>query len=118
MNNAALSCPVYFSACVQLGRNWTPSILTVSCELVVCEKPPPLLHGVVEGDNYNYGDFVMYHCLPGFFMKVRLIRDTFSLAVDIWPHLKTMTRKKHSIRKTKANILLWPIENILVWLCK
>ncbi|AWO97474.1 putative sushi von Willebrand factor type A EGF and pentraxin domain-containing protein 1 [Scophthalmus maximus] len=71
----ALSCPPGFYlqgsplAECQLGRNWTPSILTVSCELVVCEKPPPLLHGVVEGDNYNYGDFVMYHCLPGFFMK-------------------------------------------------
>ncbi|XP_039996882.1 sushi, von Willebrand factor type A, EGF and pentraxin domain-containing protein 1 isoform X2 [Xiphias gladius] len=53
----------------QLGGSWTPSILTVSCEFVVCEKPPPLLHGVTEGDSYNYGDVVMYSCLPGFDMK-------------------------------------------------
>lgn len=63
------------SLCVRdkLGGSWTPSILTVSCELVVCAKPPPLLHGVTEGDSYNYGDFVMYSCLPGFNMKVQLI---------------------------------------------
>ncbi|XP_074480016.1 sushi, von Willebrand factor type A, EGF and pentraxin domain-containing protein 1 isoform X1 [Sebastes fasciatus] len=53
----------------QLGGSWAPSISSVSCELVVCEKPPPLLHGVAEGDSYNYGDFVMYSCLPGFDMK-------------------------------------------------
>ncbi|XP_035004472.2 sushi, von Willebrand factor type A, EGF and pentraxin domain-containing protein 1 isoform X1 [Hippoglossus stenolepis] len=71
----SLSCPPGFFlqgsalAECQLGGNWTPSILTVSCELVVCEKPPTLLHGVTEGDGYNYGDFVMYSCLPGFDMK-------------------------------------------------
>lgn len=53
----------------QMGGGWAPSISSVSCELVVCEKPPPLLHGVTEGDSYNYGDFVMYSCLPGFDMK-------------------------------------------------
>uniref|UniRef100_A0A667ZKN9 Sushi, von Willebrand factor type A, EGF and pentraxin domain-containing protein 1 n=1 Tax=Myripristis murdjan TaxID=586833 RepID=A0A667ZKN9_9TELE len=53
----------------QLGRSWSPSILSVSCELVVCEKPPPLLHGISEGDSYNYGDIVTYSCLPGFDMK-------------------------------------------------
>ncbi|XP_034471249.1 sushi, von Willebrand factor type A, EGF and pentraxin domain-containing protein 1 isoform X3 [Hippoglossus hippoglossus] len=71
----SLSCPPGFFlqgsalAECQLGGNWTPSILTVSCELVVCENPPTLLHGVTEGDGYNYGDFVMYSCLPGFDMK-------------------------------------------------
>ncbi|XP_069375236.1 sushi, von Willebrand factor type A, EGF and pentraxin domain-containing protein 1 isoform X3 [Paralichthys olivaceus] len=71
----SLSCPPGFFlqgsalAECQLGGNWTPSIKTASCELVVCEKPPPLLHGVTEGDSYNYGDFVMYSCLPGFCMK-------------------------------------------------
>uniref|UniRef100_A0A3P8S3J5 Sushi, von Willebrand factor type A, EGF and pentraxin domain-containing protein 1 n=1 Tax=Amphiprion percula TaxID=161767 RepID=A0A3P8S3J5_AMPPE len=40
-----------------------------SCEMVMCEKPPPLLHGLIEGDSYSYGDFVMYSCLPGFDMK-------------------------------------------------
>ncbi|XP_061921980.1 sushi, von Willebrand factor type A, EGF and pentraxin domain-containing protein 1 isoform X1 [Entelurus aequoreus] len=53
----------------QLGGRWAPSIASVSCELVVCEKPPVLLHGVTEGKSYNYGDFVMYSCLPGFEIK-------------------------------------------------
>nr|XP_033465702.1 sushi, von Willebrand factor type A, EGF and pentraxin domain-containing protein 1 isoform X2 [Epinephelus lanceolatus] len=53
----------------QLGGGWAPSISSVSCQLVVCAKPPPLLHGVTEGDSYNYGDFIMYSCLPGFDMK-------------------------------------------------
>lgn len=59
--------------CDKLGGSWAPSISSVSCELVVCEKPPPLLNGLTEGDNYNYGDFVLYSCLPGFDMKVLLI---------------------------------------------
>ncbi|TKS92960.1 Sushi, von [Collichthys lucidus] len=70
-----LSCPpgLYLqgsalSEC-QPGGRWAPSISSVSCELVVCEKPPPLLHGVTEGDRYSYGDFVVYSCLPGFEMK-------------------------------------------------
>ncbi|XP_068164048.1 sushi, von Willebrand factor type A, EGF and pentraxin domain-containing protein 1 isoform X1 [Antennarius striatus] len=70
-----LSCPpgLYLqgsalSEC-QLGGSWAPSVSLASCELVVCEKPPPLLHGVTEGDSYNYGDFIMYSCLPGFSMK-------------------------------------------------
>ncbi|KAK9524849.1 hypothetical protein VZT92_017214 [Zoarces viviparus] len=53
----------------QLGGGWAPSVSSVSCKVVVCERPPPLLHGVAEGDNYNYGDFVTYSCLPGFDMK-------------------------------------------------
>uniref|UniRef100_A0A671UN51 Sushi, von Willebrand factor type A, EGF and pentraxin domain-containing protein 1 n=1 Tax=Sparus aurata TaxID=8175 RepID=A0A671UN51_SPAAU len=67
----ALSCPpgLYLQGSAvaecQMGGGWAPSISSVSCELVVCEKPPPLLHGVTEGDSYNYGDFVMYSCLPG-----------------------------------------------------
>ncbi len=60
--------------CAQLGGSWSPTISSVSCELVVCRKPPPLPHGVTEGDSYNYGDFVIYSCLPGFSMKVLLIR--------------------------------------------
>uniref|UniRef100_A0A3Q3JW62 Sushi, von Willebrand factor type A, EGF and pentraxin domain-containing protein 1 n=1 Tax=Monopterus albus TaxID=43700 RepID=A0A3Q3JW62_MONAL len=70
-----LSCPPGFylqgpvQAECQLGGSWAPSISTASCELVVCEKPPPILHGITEGDSYNYGDFVMYSCLPGFDMK-------------------------------------------------
>ncbi|XP_026155176.1 sushi, von Willebrand factor type A, EGF and pentraxin domain-containing protein 1 isoform X2 [Mastacembelus armatus] len=70
-----LSCPPGFYvkgpalAECQLGGSWAPSTSTASCELVVCEKPPPVLHGVTEGDNYNYGDFVIYSCLPGFDMK-------------------------------------------------
>ncbi|KAK1890334.1 Sushi von Willebrand factor type A EGF and pentraxin domain containing protein 1, partial [Dissostichus eleginoides] len=71
----ALSCPAglhlqgaALAECL-LGGSWAPSVSSVSCELVFCEKPPPLLHGVSEGDSYNYGDFVMYSCLPGFDMK-------------------------------------------------
>ncbi|XP_047448132.1 sushi, von Willebrand factor type A, EGF and pentraxin domain-containing protein 1-like [Mugil cephalus] len=71
----ALSCPPGFylqgsaAAECQAGGGWAPSITSVSCEMVVCGKPPPLLHGVTEGDSYNYGDFVVYSCLPGFDMK-------------------------------------------------
>ncbi|XP_047448268.1 sushi, von Willebrand factor type A, EGF and pentraxin domain-containing protein 1 isoform X2 [Mugil cephalus] len=71
----ALSCPPGFylqgsaAAECQAGGGWAPSITSVSCEMVACGKPPPLLHGVTEGDSYNYGDFVVYSCLPGFDMK-------------------------------------------------
>uniref|UniRef100_A0A7N6B1L6 Sushi, von Willebrand factor type A, EGF and pentraxin domain containing 1 n=1 Tax=Anabas testudineus TaxID=64144 RepID=A0A7N6B1L6_ANATE len=58
-----------FVVCHKLGGRWAPSLSTVSCELVVCEKPPPVDYGVIEGDSYNYGDFVMYSCLPGFDLK-------------------------------------------------
>ncbi|XP_063750705.1 sushi, von Willebrand factor type A, EGF and pentraxin domain-containing protein 1 isoform X1 [Eleginops maclovinus] len=76
----ALSCPAGLhlqgaaSAECLLGGSWAPSISSVSCELVFCEKPPPLLQGITEGDSYNYGDFVMYSCLPGFDMKGDSIR--------------------------------------------
>ncbi|XP_074555287.1 sushi, von Willebrand factor type A, EGF and pentraxin domain-containing protein 1 [Halichoeres trimaculatus] len=71
----ALSCPpgLYLQGSAlaecQLGGAWSPSISSASCKVVVCEKPPPLLNGVTEGESYNYGDFVMYSCLPGFDMK-------------------------------------------------
>lgn len=70
-----LSCPAGFYlqglslAECQVGGRWSPSILSASCKLVVCEKPPPLLYGVTEGESYNYGDFVTYSCLPGFEIK-------------------------------------------------
>ncbi|XP_015258797.1 PREDICTED: sushi, von Willebrand factor type A, EGF and pentraxin domain-containing protein 1 isoform X1 [Cyprinodon variegatus] len=70
-----LSCPPGFYlqgsalAECQMGGTWSPSINTVSCEMVVCEKPSLLLHGIMEGDSYNYGDFVLYSCLPGFDLK-------------------------------------------------
>lgn len=80
MNNTVLSVPLLSVVlCAQPGGRWSPSITSVSCELVVCEKPPPLFHGVTEGDSYNYGDLIMYSCLPGFSMKVLLIRSSFSL---------------------------------------
>ncbi|XP_067379775.1 sushi, von Willebrand factor type A, EGF and pentraxin domain-containing protein 1 isoform X2 [Channa argus] len=71
----SLSCPPGFYlqgppvAECQPGGSWAPSISTVSCELVVCEKPLSVLHGITEGDSYNYGDFVIYSCLPGFDLK-------------------------------------------------
>ncbi|XP_040039010.2 sushi, von Willebrand factor type A, EGF and pentraxin domain-containing protein 1 isoform X1 [Gasterosteus aculeatus] len=58
----------------QLGGGWAPEISTVSCKVAVCEKPHPLLHGVTEGDSFNYGDSVLYSCLPGFDMKGDSIR--------------------------------------------
>uniref|UniRef100_H3D8L5 Sushi, von Willebrand factor type A, EGF and pentraxin domain containing 1 n=1 Tax=Tetraodon nigroviridis TaxID=99883 RepID=H3D8L5_TETNG len=68
----------------RLGGIWAPSISSVSCEPVVCEKPPPLLQGVTEGESYNYGDFVMYSCLPGFTMKPVGSKTIFCLADGTW----------------------------------
>ncbi|XP_029944330.1 sushi, von Willebrand factor type A, EGF and pentraxin domain-containing protein 1 isoform X2 [Salarias fasciatus] len=73
--SVTLSCPPGFYlqgsalAECQVGGVWAPSVSSASCEVVVCDKPPPLLHGIIEGDSYNYGDFVLYSCLPGFDMK-------------------------------------------------
>ncbi|XP_045068130.1 sushi, von Willebrand factor type A, EGF and pentraxin domain-containing protein 1 isoform X2 [Coregonus clupeaformis] len=53
----------------QLGGSWSPGLSSVSCVLVVCEKPLPLHHGITKGDSYSYGDIVLYTCLPGFEMK-------------------------------------------------
>ncbi|XP_064877917.1 sushi, von Willebrand factor type A, EGF and pentraxin domain-containing protein 1-like isoform X5 [Oncorhynchus nerka] len=70
-----LSCPTGFIlqgpdlAECQLGGSWYPGLSSVSCGLVVCEKPPLLPHGITEGDSYSYGDIVLYTCLPGFEMK-------------------------------------------------
>lgn len=49
---------------------------------MVCEKPPPLLQGVTEGESYNYGDFVMYSCLPGFTMKVPIVTNDLQRDFD------------------------------------
>ncbi|KAM6949553.1 LOW QUALITY PROTEIN: sushi, von Willebrand factor type A, EGF and pentraxin domain-containing protein 1 [Aplochiton taeniatus] len=70
-----LSCPRGFHllgstlAECQLGGSWSPSLSSVSCEMVRCDQPPPVPHGITEGDSYNYGDIVMYTCLPGYNMK-------------------------------------------------
>ncbi|XP_072543610.1 sushi, von Willebrand factor type A, EGF and pentraxin domain-containing protein 1 isoform X2 [Salminus brasiliensis] len=53
------------SECGLFGR-WAPSFSSNSCVPVICDKPHPLLHGNIEGLSYNYGDMVMYTCLPGF----------------------------------------------------
>uniref|UniRef100_A0A8C4EAZ8 Sushi, von Willebrand factor type A, EGF and pentraxin domain-containing protein 1 n=1 Tax=Dicentrarchus labrax TaxID=13489 RepID=A0A8C4EAZ8_DICLA len=85
-----LSCPpgLYLQGSAiaecQLGGIWAPSISSVSCELVVCEKPPPLLHGITEGDSYNYGDFVMYSCLPGFGLQLDGPQSLTCLANGTW----------------------------------
>ncbi|CDQ91696.1 unnamed protein product, partial [Oncorhynchus mykiss] len=52
-----------------LGGSWSPGLSSVSCVLVVCEKPPPLPHGISKGDSYSCGDIVLYTCLSGFEMK-------------------------------------------------
>uniref|UniRef100_A0A8C7FXD6 Sushi, von Willebrand factor type A, EGF and pentraxin domain-containing protein 1 n=1 Tax=Oncorhynchus kisutch TaxID=8019 RepID=A0A8C7FXD6_ONCKI len=82
-----LSCPTGFIlqgpdlAECQLGGSWSPGLSSVSCGLVVCEKPPLLPHGITEGDSYSYGDIVLYTCLPGFEMKV--MSDTILYHHDI-----------------------------------
>lgn len=53
----------------QLGGQWSPSLSSISCEPVVCDKPRPLSHGVTEGNSYGYGDIVTYSCLPGYEME-------------------------------------------------
>ncbi|XP_030635356.1 LOW QUALITY PROTEIN: sushi, von Willebrand factor type A, EGF and pentraxin domain-containing protein 1 [Chanos chanos] len=61
-----------------LGGIWSPSFSSSSCVSVVCEKPNPVLHGNVEGESYNYGDMIMYTCLPGFELQgdsVRICQD-------------------------------------------
>ncbi|XP_061566532.1 sushi, von Willebrand factor type A, EGF and pentraxin domain-containing protein 1 isoform X1 [Cololabis saira] len=69
------SCPPGFYqqgspiARCQLGGSWAPSLASISCEIEVCEKPLSLLHGVIEGEGYNYGAVVLYSCLPGYEMK-------------------------------------------------
>ncbi|CAN9509297.1 unnamed protein product [Ophioblennius macclurei] len=70
-----LSCPPGFFlqgaalAECQVGGVWSPSVWSASCQEVVCEEPPALPNGVMEGDGYAYGDHVLYSCLPGFTMK-------------------------------------------------
>ncbi|XP_028329615.1 sushi, von Willebrand factor type A, EGF and pentraxin domain-containing protein 1 isoform X2 [Gouania willdenowi] len=70
-----LSCPPGFHlqgsalAECQVGGGWAPGVQSVSCEMVTCEKPPPVPHGVTEGDSYNYGDFIVFSCLPGYDIK-------------------------------------------------
>lgn len=76
--------------CDKVGGNWAPDILSVSCEVVMCKKPAPLLHGIIEGDSYNYGDFILYSCLPGFEMKVL-----------IWISLAPKHNSVNAIYKTK-----------------
>uniref|UniRef100_A0A8B9HXL3 Sushi, von Willebrand factor type A, EGF and pentraxin domain-containing protein 1 n=1 Tax=Astyanax mexicanus TaxID=7994 RepID=A0A8B9HXL3_ASTMX len=57
------------SECGLFGR-WSPSFSSNSCVLVFCDKPHPLLHGIIKGESYSYGDTVTYTCLPGFELQV------------------------------------------------
>ncbi|KAM9717511.1 LOW QUALITY PROTEIN: sushi, von Willebrand factor type A, EGF and pentraxin domain-containing protein 1 [Menidia menidia] len=71
----ALSCPPGFSlkgpalAECQVGGAWAPSISSASCVAAGCDKPRPLLHGLMEGDRFGFGDAVRFSCLPGFLLK-------------------------------------------------
>ncbi|GAA6109550.1 sushi, von Willebrand factor type A, EGF and pentraxin domain-containing protein 1 isoform X1 [Tachysurus ichikawai] len=49
-----------------LVYRWSPSFSSNSCFPVIFEKPLPILHGNIKGDNYNYGDMIVYTCVPGF----------------------------------------------------
>ncbi|KAI5629830.1 sushi, von Willebrand factor type A, EGF and pentraxin domain-containing protein 1 isoform X1 [Silurus asotus] len=53
------------SECELFGR-WSPPFSSNSCVPVTCEKPLPILHGNIRGENYNYGDMIIYTCSPGF----------------------------------------------------
>uniref|UniRef100_A0A8C1JVU7 Sushi, von Willebrand factor type A, EGF and pentraxin domain-containing protein 1 n=1 Tax=Cyprinus carpio TaxID=7962 RepID=A0A8C1JVU7_CYPCA len=49
-----------------VSGNWSPPFSSKSCVPVICEKPLPIINGLVEGKSYNYGDIISYTCLPGF----------------------------------------------------
>uniref|UniRef100_A0A8C4ZWE3 Sushi, von Willebrand factor type A, EGF and pentraxin domain-containing protein 1 n=1 Tax=Gadus morhua TaxID=8049 RepID=A0A8C4ZWE3_GADMO len=92
-----LSCPPGFllvgPALIQCqsGKSWAPSLSSVSCRAVTCPDPPALANGVLEGSGsggeaYNYGDGIMYTCLPGYEMKVgkpRSIPSRLSLSLSV-----------------------------------
>ncbi|XP_064199795.1 sushi, von Willebrand factor type A, EGF and pentraxin domain-containing protein 1 isoform X2 [Anguilla rostrata] len=50
----------------QPGGSWSPPFSSGTCVPVSCGKPLPLHHGNVVGDSFNFGDTVIYKCLPGF----------------------------------------------------
>lgn len=94
----------YFPVLSQLGGGWAPEISSVSCKVVVCEKPHPLLHGVTEGDSFNYGDSVLYSCLPGFDMKVMIIRLSFLLHTVSVQQLRSKNIHKMSSAENCFNL--------------
>uniref|UniRef100_A0A8C2AYQ9 Sushi, von Willebrand factor type A, EGF and pentraxin domain-containing protein 1 n=1 Tax=Cyprinus carpio TaxID=7962 RepID=A0A8C2AYQ9_CYPCA len=53
-----------------VSGNWSPPFSSKSCVPVICEKPLPIINGLVEGKSYNYGDIISYTCLPGFELQV------------------------------------------------
>ncbi|CAG5959827.1 unnamed protein product [Menidia menidia] len=61
----ALSCPPGFS----LKGPALADISSASCVAAGCDKPRPLLHGLMEGDRFGFGDAVRFSCLPGFLLK-------------------------------------------------
>ncbi|KAL0189248.1 hypothetical protein M9458_016347, partial [Cirrhinus mrigala] len=70
--SVTISCrPGYYlegpglSECSVSGK-WSPPFSSKSCVPVICEKPLPILNGLVEGKSNNYGDIISYSCLSGF----------------------------------------------------
>ncbi|XP_063042299.1 sushi, von Willebrand factor type A, EGF and pentraxin domain-containing protein 1 isoform X3 [Engraulis encrasicolus] len=53
----------------ELGGLWSPGFTSSTCLPVTCEESPPILHGNAEGKGQDYGDMVIYSCLPGFVIK-------------------------------------------------
>ncbi|XP_055055760.2 sushi, von Willebrand factor type A, EGF and pentraxin domain-containing protein 1 isoform X1 [Misgurnus anguillicaudatus] len=53
------------SECAVSGK-WSPPFSSKSCVPVICEKPLPILNGLLEGKSYDYGDIISYTCLKGF----------------------------------------------------
>uniref|UniRef100_A0A8C2AZW3 Sushi, von Willebrand factor type A, EGF and pentraxin domain-containing protein 1 n=1 Tax=Cyprinus carpio TaxID=7962 RepID=A0A8C2AZW3_CYPCA len=55
-----------------VSGNWSPPFSSKSCVPVICEKPLPIINGLVEGKSYNYGDIISYTCLPGFELQFNI----------------------------------------------
>lgn len=56
---------------IQVSGKWSHPFSSKSCVPVICEKPLPIINGLVEGKSYNYGDVISYTCLPGFELQVQ-----------------------------------------------
>lgn len=53
-------------------KKWTGS--DPSCQEVLCEKPPGIAHGSVNGDVYRAGSSIFYKCEPGYRLNGSSVR--------------------------------------------
>lgn len=76
---------------------------------VICEKPLPILNGLVEGKSYNYGDIISYTCLPGFELQVHyflLIHFSKVLSYVRLLEQLTVSRQGNTLNK-------WPLDLVV-----